>query len=95
MGGTAPIDSEPAFIGWFSYLLRPGTMICPRYAQKVPRRTNRLGLLWGIDLAGKFSRGVEHFYAAIWGQLIETKEVSIGFPDALVEAVGEANRGSL
>jgi hypothetical protein len=32
-----------------------------------------------IDLTGKFSWGVEHFYAAIRGQLIETKEVSIGF----------------
>ena len=48
-----------------------------------------------VYLTGKFSRGVEHFYPAIERQAAENKRVKDGFRDALVKAVGEANRGSL
>ena len=51
--------------------------------------------IYRIYLAGKFARGVEHFYAAIEGQAAEKKRVRVGCQDALVKAVGEANRGSL
>jgi hypothetical protein len=61
------------------------------------------GLAWGekvteiyrIYLTGKIARGVEHFYPAIERQAAENKRVKDGFRDALVQAVGEANRGSL
>jgi hypothetical protein len=48
-----------------------------------------------IYLTGKIARGVELFYAAMEGQSNDNKRLKVGFPDALVKAVGEANRGSL
>ncbi len=82
MARTGTKDRE----SWFS----------PAKGQLKGHRTpNQPDSMYRIDLTGKFSWGVEHFYAAIWGQLTETKEVSVGFRDALVKAVGEASRGSL
>ena len=45
--------------------------------------------------AGKFAAGVELFYLEIERQFTENKEVRIGLELALLESVGEANRGSL
>ena len=70
----------------------------PRSLGTVLRRVqepHRQECLGERELPGKFSRGVEHFYPAIERQENENKGVSLGFWDAVMKPVGEANRGSL
>jgi hypothetical protein len=73
--------------------------VCRGFASKGQEvwraRGEKVTEIYRIYLTGKIARGVEHFYAAIERQAIENERVKVGFWDAVVKAVGEANRGSL